>query len=300
MFALHVAATRTGANWKVCSTLRCIFYSESPMPPRFFTRIGIALLLLITLGCLLGPLFYAPVVRTEPFLAPSWQHLFGTDDLGQDVFAGILIGGRTSLFVGAVVGIVTTVIGTVVGALAGYHKALDAPLMRLVDLLLVIPRLPLLIFLSLLLKPSVWNVIVLLSVFGWPMTARSIRPLVKSLSQADYITAARSIGGSHSYIFFRHLLPQLASLFVVQLILEARYGVMAESGLGFLGLEDPTTKSWGMMLAYAFNHQATFVSDVWRWTVLPPAIALTLFLLSLSLIAAGLESTFNPRLAGRR
>lgn len=270
------------------------------MPPQYFIRIGSALFLLITLGCLIGPWFYSPAARTEPFLVPSWQHPFGTDDLGQDVLAGILIGGRTSLFVGIVVGLVTTIIGTVVGGLSGYHKTLDAPLMRLVDLLLVIPRLPLLIFLSLLLKPSVWNVVVLLSVFGWPMTARSIRPLVKSLSQADYVTAARSIGGGHGYIFRRHLLPQLSSLFVVQLVLEARYGVMAESGLGFLGLEDPTTKSWGMMLAYAFNHQATFVSDVWRWTVLPPALALTLFLLSLSLIAAGLESTFNPRLAGKR
>lgn len=269
------------------------------MPPQLFIRIGIVLLTLITLACLLGPLFYAPAVRTEPFLEPAWQHPFGTDDLGQDVLFGILLGGRTSLFVGAVVGIVTTVAGTVLGGVAGYYKSLDVPLMRFVDLLLVIPRLPLLIFLSLLLKPSVWNVIVLLSVFGWPMTARSVRPLVKSLANADFVIAARSIGGGHWYIFRRHLLPQLSSLFVAQLILEARYGVMAESGLGFLGLEDLTTKSWGMMLAYAFNHPATFVSEVWRWTVLPPALALTLFLLSLSLMGAGLESAFNPRLQDR-
>ncbi|HEX4951490.1 MAG TPA: ABC transporter permease [Blastocatellia bacterium] len=265
----------------------------------YLTRIGIALFLLIALCCLFGPLVHPLATRAEPFLAPSWQHPFGTDDLGQDVLAGILIGGRTSLFVGLIVGLVTTVVGVVVGGLAGYHKSLDVVLMRLVDLLLVIPRLPLLIFLSLLLKPSVWNVIVLLSVFGWPMTARSVRPLVKALAQADFVTAARSLGGGHSYIFRRHLLPQLSSLFVVQFVLEARYGVMAESGLGFLGLEDPTTKSWGMMLAYAFNHQATFVSDVWRWTVLPPALALTAFLLSLSLMAAGMEGAMNPRIAAR-
>lgn len=269
------------------------------MPPQLFIRIGIVLLALIALCCFIGPLLYPAAVRTEPFLAPSLTHPLGTDDLGQDVLFGILLGGRTSLFVGAVVGLVTTCIGTVAGGLAGYHKTFDAPLMRLTDLMLVIPRLPLLIFLSLLLKPSIWNVIVLLSIFGWPLTARSVRPLIKSLANADFVIAARSIGGGHWYIFRRHLLPQLSSLFVAQLILEARYGVMAESGLGFLGLEDPTTKSWGMMLAYAFNHPATFVSEAWRWTVLPPALALTLFLLSLSLMGAGLESAFNPRLQDR-
>ncbi len=266
------------------------------MSPRHFTRIGFVLLSAITLGCLLGPWMYRPAHESPPFLAPVSDHLLGTDDLGRDVLSGVLIGGRTSLFVGLVVGLITTVLGTVVGAIAGYARLLDAPLMRLVDLMLVIPRLPLLIFLSLLLKPSIWNVIILLSIFGWPMTARSVRPLIKSLSQTDFVTAARSLGGSHGYIFRRHLLPHLSSLFAAQFILEARYGVMAESGLGFLGLEDPTTKSWGMMLAYAFNHQATFVSDAWQWTVLPPAIALSLFLLSLSLIATGTEAVFNPRL----
>lgn len=267
------------------------------MPIPHFTRIGLALLLVMALLCIVGPLVYPHPAgaRTEPFLSPSWSHPFGTDDLGQDVLAGILTGGRTSLLVGLVVGLITTTAGTIVGGLSGYLRSLDAPLMRLTDLLLVIPRLPLLIFLSLLLKPSIWNVIMLLCVFGWPLTARSVRPLVKAIAQADYITAARSLGGGRWYVFRRHVLPQLSSLFVVQLVLEARYGVMAESGLGFLGLEDLTTKSWGMMLAFAFNHQATFVSDVWRWTVLPPALALTLFLLSLSLLATGGEAVFNPK-----
>ncbi len=268
------------------------------MPVHHFTQIGITLLLLIAFACLVGPLLYQrdPALRADPFLPPSREHPLGADDLGQDTLAGILIGGRVSLLVGATVGLATTIIGTLIGGLAGFVGRLDAPLMRLTDLLLVIPRLPLLIFLSLLLKPSVWNVIVLMSVFGWPMTARSVRPLVKSLAQADFVMAARSLGGNRMYIFRRHVLPQLSSLFAAQCVLEARHGVVAESGLGFLGLEDPATKSWGMMLAYAFNHQATFVSDVWQWTVLPPAIALTLFILSLSLIAAGLESAFNPRL----
>lgn len=268
------------------------------MRPDHFIRIGTTLFLLIALACLVGPLVYphSLSLRGAPFQPPSWTHPLGTDDLGSDELAGIMLGGRASLFVGVTVGLAATIIGTVVGALAGFIRSLDAPLMRLVDLLLVIPRLPLLIFLSLLLKPSMWNVVVLLSVFGWPMAARSVRPLVKSLARADFVTAAHSLGGGRWYILRRHILPQLYALFAAQCVLEARHGVMAESGLGFLGLEDPATKSWGMMLAYAFNHQATFVSDAWKWTVLPPAIALTIFTLALSLIAAGLESDFNPRL----
>ena len=260
------------------------------------TRIGIALFLLVALACLVGPFALSKHTRAAPFLSPSAEHPLGTDDLGQDVLSSVLIGGRTSLFAGVFVGFVATVIGTLVGGLAGYIPRLETPLMRLADLLLVIPRLPLLIFLSLVLKPSVWNVVVLLSIFGWPIVARSVRPLVKSLARTDFVTAACSLGGNRVYVFRRHILPQLASLFAVQFILEARHGIVAESGLGFLGLEDPTTKSWGMMLAFAFNHQATFVSEVWKWTVLPPALALTLFILSLSLVAAGLESAFNPRL----
>ncbi len=163
-------------------------------------------------------------------------------------------------------------------------------------MLIVIPRLPLIIFLSLFLKPSLWNVILILSLFGWPMTARTVRPLVKRLRHAEFVAAARSIGAGDWYILRRHIFPQLYSIFAVQFVLEARQAVMAEAGLGFLGLEDPTTKSWGMTLSYGFNNPATFLSDVWQWTVLAPAIILTLFILSLSLIAVGLESSFNPKL----
>ena len=168
--------------------------------------------------------------------------------------------------------------------------------MRLVDFLLVIPRLPLMIFLALFLKPSFWNVVLILSVFGWTTTARAIRPMVKSLRQTEFVIAARALGSSELHILFRHILPHLYSIFAVQFVLEARLAVAAEAGLGFLGLEDPTTKSWGLMLAHAFNHEATFVTNAWTWTVLPPAIVLTFFILSLSLIAVGLESVFNPKL----
>ena len=263
-----------------------------------FIKIGITLLMVIACASLLAPLIrpHALLIRGGPFTPPSWSYPMGTDDVGHDVFADVLYGGRTSLSVGLVVGVLTTVIGLLVGSLAGYVARLDAPLMRAVDMLMVIPRLPLIIFLSLFLQPSLWNVILILSIFGWPLTARTVRPLVKSLRNREFVAAARSIGANDWYVLRRHIFPQLYSIVAVQLVLETRLAVLAEAGLGFLGLEDPATKSWGMMLSYAFNHEATFLSDAWQWTVLPAAIALTLFVLSLSLIAVGLESYFNPRL----
>ncbi len=168
--------------------------------------------------------------------------------------------------------------------------------MRLVDFLLVIPRLPLMIFLALFLKPSFWNVVIILSIFGWTTTARAVRPLVKSLRQTEFVIAAQALGGSDWHVLFRHIVPHLYSIFAVQFVLEARQAILAEAGLGFLGLEDPTTKSWGLMLSHAFNHEATFVTNAWTWTVMPPAILLTFFILALSLIAVGLEGVFNPKL----
>ncbi len=266
-----------------------------------FVKIGSLILVVIACASLLAALIspHAIVFRAQPFDSPSWSHPFGTDDVGHDVLSNLLHGGRTSLLVGVIVGILTTIFGLVVGGLAGYVKSLDAPLMRAVDMLMVIPRLPLIIFLSLFLKPSLWNVILILTVFGWPVTARTVRPLVKGLRNAEFVAAARSIGAGNWYILRRHIFPQLYAVFAVQFVLEARQAVLAEAGLGFLGLEDPTTKSWGMMLSYAFNHEATFISDAWHWTVLPPTIVLSLFVLSLSLIAVGLEASFNPRLRDR-
>lgn len=261
-----------------------------------FVKIGLIILCVIAFASLIE-LFVFPANQLDtPFLSPSFIHFLGTDDLGHDVLSEILKGGRTSIAIGLIVGLASAFIGILVGALAGFIERLDAVLMRIVDLLLVIPRLPLMIFLALFLKPSFWNVVIILSIFGWTTTARATRPLVKSLRQTEFVIAAEALGGSQLHILFRHIMPHLYSIFAVQFVLEARLAISAEVGLGFLGLEDPTTKSWGLMLFHAFNHEATFVTNAWTWTVVPTAILLTFFVLSLSLIAVGLEGVFNPKL----
>jgi len=260
-----------------------------------FVKIGLSILCVIAFASLIEPFVFSASGFDAPFLSPSALHSLGTDDLGHDVLREILKGGRTSFAVGLIVGLASAIFGILVGASAGFFDYMDAPLMRLVDFLLVIPRLPLMIFLALFLKPGFWNVVIILSVFGWTTTARAIRPTVKNLRRTAFVIAARALGTSESLILSRHILPHLYSIFAVQFVLEARMAVLAEAGLGFLGLEDPTTKSWGLMLTHAFHHEATFVTNVWTWTVLPPSILLTIFILTLSLIAVGLETVFNPK-----
>lgn len=260
-----------------------------------FVKIGLVILFVIAFASLIEPFVFPVSGLDAPFLSPSALHPLGTDDLGHDVLREILKGGRTSIAVGLIVGLTSAIFGILVGASAGFFDYLDAPLMRLVDFLLVIPRLPLMIFLALFLKPGFLNVVIILSVFGWTTTARAIRPTVKSLRQTEFVIAARSLGSSESNILFRHIVPHLYSIFAVQFVLEARLAVAAEAGLGVLGLEDPTTKSWGLILFHAFHHEATFVTNAWTWTVLPPAVLLTFFILALSLIAIGLETVFNPK-----
>ncbi len=262
-----------------------------------FIKIG-----LIILGIIAAAVFVEPLVSSAgnaldaPFLSPSAVQPLGTDDLGHDVLRETLKGGRNSILVGLIVGLTSAAFGTFIGAAAGFFDYLDAPLMRLVDFLLVVPRLPLIIFLALFLKPSFWNVVVILCLFGWTTTARAVRPLVKNLRQTEFVLAARALGTSEPRILLRHILPHLYSIFAVQFVLEARIAISAEVGLGFLGLEDPTTKSWGIMLFHAFHHETTFVTNAWTWTVLPPAAILIFFILALGLIAVGLETVFNPKL----
>ena len=112
----------------------------------------------------------------------------------------------------------------------------------------------------------------------------------------DFVLGAKAVGGTDFHILFRHIVPHLYSIFAVQFVLEARQAILAEAGLGFLGLEDPTLKSWGLMLSHAFNHEATFTTNAWGWTVLPPTFFLMAFTLALSLLAVGLETVFNPKL----
>ena len=262
-------------------------------------KIAILTLLAPSLG-LLSLSFFLPYPRASfpAYLPPGPGHPLGTDDAGYDVLSLLAHGARTTLGVGFLAGSLATFLGAGIGGSAGLWSRLEAPLMRLTDLFFAFPRLPLLILMSLYLRPDPLNAVLVLALFGWPDTARTLRPLVAGLRQAGYVRVARSLGAGGVYLLTQHVLPQAWPLVATQWILEVRFALIAGAGLAFLGLTDPTQPDWGVMLFQAFNRTETFLGPYWIWTVLPPALALASLVLGLSLAVLGRPRQLDPRLGG--
>lgn len=255
---------------------------------------GIGIFILaIMLSLAIFPASIAPYDSTErvalPLQKPNQENLLGTNDLGQDLFSELIAGTRASLFTGIIVSFIAVLIGTIVGIGSGYLGGwVDSLLMRLTDLILVLPFLPLVILLSVYLGPNQRNIIIVLSTFFWAGPARLIRARVLSTRSDTYIEAARALGASPLRIMTGHLLSAVRPLALVQVVLVASASILAESSLSFLGLGDPSGKSWGTMLYFA-RASGAFLSEAWKWWVLPTGLMITLTVLSLGLIGYRLE-----------
>jgi peptide/nickel transport system permease protein len=265
-------------------------------PPRRLARFAgwlgtFVLTLMLTFAFF--PTAIAPYDSTErvalPLQKPGKENILGTNDLGQDLFSELIAGTRASLFTGIIVSFIAVFIGVVVGLASGYLGGwIDSVLMRLTDLILVLPFLPLVILISVYLGPSQRNIIIVLSIFFWAGPARLIRARVLSTRSDTYIEAARALGASPFQIMGTHLWPGARPLALVQIVLVASASILAESSLSFLGLGDPSGKSWGTMLYFA-RASGAFLSSAWKWWVLPTGLMITLTVLSLGLIGYSLE-----------
>lgn len=279
----------------------------SPLPkPRLSRRLyrlmGVVggTILLVLLLFALFPQTFAPYDPTErvgrPFQKPSQEFWLGTNDIGQDLFSELIWGTRISLFTGLSVSLLSVVVGTGVGLITGYSSnLLSTILLRLVDLTLVLPFLPLVILLSAYLGPDQRNVIVILSLVSWATPARLIRSRVLAVSREPYIEAARAVGSRDLTILLVHILPAVRTLALVQVVMIAGTSILAEASLSFLGLGDPSAKSWGTMLYFA-QASGVFLGDAWRWWVLPTGMMISLSVLSLAMVAYALERQVEPRL----
>lgn len=256
--------------------------------------VGAALTALLVLVALLAGLI-APfdpfAITNEVLQPPSALHLFGTDDLGRDIFSAVVHGARTSLLVGLAAAGTATVVGLLVGSLAGYAGGLvDDLLMRVSELFQIIPRFFLALIMVALLGSNIWLIVLLLGLTYWPGTARLVRAQILSLRARDYITAARAIGVPDAQILLRHLLPAALPPVITLAALQVGGAILVEAGLSFLGLGDRSVVSWGMLL----NDAQQFVRRAWWMSVFPGA-AITLTVLGLNLFADGLNDALNPR-----
>lgn len=236
-----------------------------------------------------------------PSLAPPGaDHWMGTDDLGVDIWAQVCFGARVSLLVGIGTALLAGLGGALAGMLAGYRGGwTDRILMRLIDILLVLPDLPVMIVLAAFFGPSVWTVIGVLSAFSWVFTARIVRARVLSLKQRRFIQAAEAYGAGTVYLLRRHFLPEIMPLVAVGMIRLTGRAIVAEAGLSFLGLGDPTSRSWGFIIHHALSFPGIYYTDFWKWWLLFPWLTLTLVVLALALIGKDLEKAADPRMRNR-
>ncbi|MBF8193220.1 ABC transporter permease [Nonomuraea sp. K274] len=252
------------------------------------------LLLLLALVAICAPLI-APFPEgygADTSQPPSAAHWFGTDDIGQDVFAQVVWGTRVSMAVGVSASVLAIVIGLLIGVSAAYFRRLDTPLGVLVDLSLSLPVLPLMILVAALAGPSVRTLIVVIALFSWPEVARVVRSQALAIVPMPFVSAAKVVGGSALWIVRTHLLPGVIPVVGVSVVLTTSRAVLAEAGLSFLGLGDPNSWSWGTILHKA--QQSGSLASAW-WTTLFPSLAILLLVLSTTLLSVAYNDARDHR-----
>lgn len=278
---------------------------EDPAVPKLrLPRIGwlgVILVGAITAVAVVGPLltpYRVTELSGQPLEGPSVGHLFGTNSVGQDLLSQLVSGARVSLFVAVVAGGGTLLLGAVIGTVAGWVGGrVDAVLMRLVDVVLVIPKLPLLIVAGAYVGPSVGSIATIIALTSWPPNARVLRSQVLSLRRRAHLRAAVGFGAGTLRMLRHHVMPELGLILASGLVAAAGRAVTLEAGLAFLGLGDPSRASWGSIMRDALDFSGLFYTRAWAWWLVPPVAAIALLLLGITFLGIAVEQWVNPRVA---
>jgi len=269
--------------------------------------VGLGTLIFLILFSAVGPLLY----RVEPEYInivegnqqPNPRHPFGTDMLGRDTLARVMAGGRISLAVGLSAMLVAILLGTVIGALAGYFRGLDNPLMRLTDMFLALPLLPLLLVIILLFRDTLRTafgpemgifmlIVFVIGILNWMPTARVVRAQVLSVKEREYVLAATQVGAREARILMRHILPNVLSPIIVAATLGVANAILTESSLSFLGLGFPSDfPTWGRLL---FENRDFL--QMLPFLVMWPGLFISLTVLSINFVGDGLRDALDPQL----
>ncbi len=256
----------------------------------------IMLLILLVIGISsesISPYDPLGVNPRENFRPPSWMHLFGTDEIGRDVFSRVIAGTRISLKVVLIVLAVAASIGVPLGAIAGYWGGIvDEVIMRFADIFISFPSFILALAISASLGRSLENAILSVGIVTWPSYARLIRGEVLSAKNELYVVAARSIGASELRIIFRHILPNTIAPLIIQLTMNAGVAILATAGLSFVGIgAQPPSPEWGAMVA----NSRQFITTHW-WIPVFPSLAISFTVAAYMFLGDGLRDILDPRL----
>lgn len=283
---------RIANGWKL--------FSESTMG-----KVGLVIVLAIAL---MG--VFAPYIASYPYYElnlkeitqpPSWAHPLGTDHYGEDLLSRVMWGSRVSLLVGFTAATVSMIIGTLIGMISGYYGgAPDSILMRITDLFLSVPTLPLMLIFAALFGKGLFNIILVLSILGWTGTARMVRSEALSLKEQPLTEAAKAIGATDTHILAGHILPNVLPLILANMVLSIVNAILGEAWVSFLGFgvspQDPP--SWGVILYWA-DVKLAVINNYWWW-IIPPGLLLMLLVLGFAFMSHALDQVMNPRLRRRR
>jgi ABC-type dipeptide/oligopeptide/nickel transport system permease subunit len=259
--------------------------------------IGFALVLFVVAVAFLAPLFIPAERATQMVMSarlqpPSFDFILGTDQLGRDLFARVMLGAQTSLTIAVSAVAISIVLGLPLGLISGYFGGrIDNILMRIIDALLSFPALLLALTISAVLGPNVQNTIIAIGIAFTPFLARIVRGEALRVSQLPYVEAARAAGTRDGAMILRHILPNIMPALIVQSTISLAFAVLAEAALSFLGLgTQPPQASWGLMI----QASRQFL-DIAPWTALVPGVALAITILGLNLLGDVLRDILDPR-----
>lgn len=248
-------------------------------------------------------LVFLPVVMDlEPYeiysgfgASPSREHILGTDNTGRDLFARLIYGGRTSLYVGVVSTLISFAIGVPLGMLAGYYRGpVEAVIMRLADVFMSFPSMVFILVLVSVLGPSLSTATIVIGIMGWPGFARQLYGSVLSVREKEYVEAAKAVGTKNLPIMIRYILPNSFAPILIAFTFGVASAILQESGLSFLGMGVQVPKaSWGNML-YAAQSVSVIATRPWMWV--PPGICLLVTVLSINLFGDGLRDALDPKM----
>ncbi|MBM3685384.1 MAG: ABC transporter permease [Actinobacteria bacterium] len=264
--------------------------------------VGLVILIVFAVLALLAPLLVTPaeidpaLAPGRPLQSPGEAPPLGTDLFGRAVLDMLIVGSRVSLTVGVLATLGAVVIGATMGLFAGYYtgRPLGTILTALTDWFLVIPWLVLAIVLAAILGPNLLNVIVVIAVTSWALTARLVRAQTLVVREQPFVERARALGAGDAAIITRQVLPSVAPVIVAQGVLTVAVAILSETTLALLGLGDPNSLSWGRMIQEAFNAGA--MSNGYWWWILPPGICVILVTMAFTLVGYALEEILDPRL----
>ena len=268
-------------------------------------RIGLSLLVMFALMAIcsfIPPLIdpmYQPMTGVDPEITkstgPSLRHWLGTDFMGRDILSQLLAGARVAFLVGVSAAFMSIVLGTAIGMVAGYMgRFVDTILMRLADMIMVMPTMLVVLMLAALFgQLTIWTIVLIIALFRWPGVSRVIRAQTLSLKHRPFIEAARVAGASHTRIIFRHIMPNVLPLSFLYMTFRVTSAIIIEAALAFLGFGDPSTVSWGMMLQWVWKTGHMLKAPYW---LLPPGICISLITLAFYMLGRAMDEVLDPRL----